>query len=143
MKKQLTAADLDFIRFCIAELEITTRPNIRIGDDHSKAQQHRAMGYYIPAEDIIWVLRGSRLPADWYRTLAHELVHWRQRELGQLLDGADGSQIENEANAQAAVILREWGRRNGTIYILNPQAEPETVESAGPDLPSTLPCALL
>lgn len=116
--KEASTSDLSFIRFCIAELEIQTSPNIRIGDDHAKAQEHRAMGYYSPAENYIWVLRGSRVPADWYRTLAHELVHWRQRELGQGLDGSDGSEIENEANSRAAVLLREWGRRDESIYVL-------------------------
>lgn len=119
MTKTLAQKDLDFIRFCIAELGITTSPNIRVGDDHQKAQDHRAMGYYSPKDNHIWVLRGDRIPADWYRTLAHELVHWRQREEGKALDGADGSEIENEANSRAAVILREWGRRYDHIYVLD------------------------
>jgi antirestriction protein ArdC len=131
--KEASTSDISFVRFCIAELGIQTSPNIRLGDDHRKAQEHRAMGYYSPADNLIWVLRGSRVPADWYRTLAHELVHWRQRELGQGLDGADGSEIENEANSKAAVLLREWGRRDAGIYVLpneeqpaDPQVEPAT-----------------
>lgn len=132
--KEASTSDLSFIRFCIAELGIQTRPNIRIGDDHAKAQEHRAMGYYSPADNYIWVLRGQRVPADWYRTLAHELVHWRQRELGQGLDGADGSEIENEANSKAAVLLREWGRRDQSIYVLPNEAQPvdPQVEPATP-----------
>jgi antirestriction protein ArdC len=131
--KEVNTSDLSFVRFCIAELGIQTSPNIKIGDDHAKAQEHRAMGYYSPAENYIWVLRGSRVPADWYRTLAHELVHWRQREEDKPIDGADGSEIENEANSKAAVLLREWGRRDESIYVLpieeqpaDPQAEPAT-----------------
>lgn len=131
--KEVNTSDLSFVRFCIAELGIQTSPNIKIGDDHAKAQEHRAMGYYSPAENYIWVLRGSRVPADWYRTLAHELVHWRQREEDKPIDGADGSEIENEANSKAAVLLREWGRRDESIYVLpieeqpaDPQAEPVT-----------------
>ena len=120
--KDTTTSDISFVKYCIAELEITTSPNIKIGDDHAKAQEHRAMGYYNPADNYIWVLRGYRVPADWYRTLAHELVHWRQRELGQVMDGADGSELENEANSRAAVLLREWGRRDESIYII-PKAD--------------------
>jgi len=116
MKKELTPANLDFIRFCIAELGIETSPNITIGDDHNKAKEHRALGYYSPVHNYIWVLRGLRVEADWYRTLAHELVHWRQREETKPIDGADGSDIENEANSKAAVLLREWGRRDEAIY---------------------------
>lgn len=120
MKREITTADKDFISFCIDQLEIQTSPKIRIGDDHSKAQEVKAMGYYSPGEDLIWVLRGQRVPADWYRTLAHELVHWRQRELDQRMDGSDGSDLENEANAKAAVILREWGRNHPEIYVIEP-----------------------
>lgn len=129
MKKELAAEDLDFIRFCIEELEIETSPNISIGDDHAKAKQVRAMGYYSPADNQIWVLRGLRVAADWYRTLAHELVHWRQRELGQQMDGSDGSDLENEANSKAAVLLREWGRRDERIYsepVGKPEGEPSS-----------------
>lgn len=132
MKRELTEADLDFIRFCIDRLEIQTGPKIRIGDDHRKAQEVRAMGYYSPGEDLIWVLRGKRVPADWYRTLAHELVHWRQRELGQQMDGSDGSGLENAANSKAGVLLREWGRRYKEIYVLE-QDEPKI--PLGADLP--------
>ena len=123
MKRAITQADKDFIGFCIDQLEIQTSPKIRIGDDHKKAQQVRAMGYYSPVDNLIWVLRGQRVPADWYRTLAHELVHWRQRELGQVMDGSDGSELENEANSKAAVLLREWGRRHEEIYVIDLEEE--------------------
>ena len=122
--KEASTSDLSFIRFCIAELGIETSPNIKIGDDHAKAQERRAMGYFSPADKYIWVLRGQRVPADWYRTLAHELVHWRQREEDKPIDGADGSEIENDANSRAAVLLREWGRRDESIYVLPNQQQP-------------------
>lgn len=123
MKRPISQADQAFIAYCIKELKLTTAPKIRIGDDHRKAQQVRAMGYYNPAENLIWVLRGDRVPADWYRTLAHELVHWRQRELGQEMDGSDGSDLENQANATAGVLLREWGRRYESIYVIEDLAD--------------------
>lgn len=138
MKRDITTADRDFISFCIEQLEIKTSPKIRIGDDHKKAQEVRAMGYYSPGEDLIWVLRGQRVPADWYRTLAHELVHWRQRELGQVMDGSDGSELENEANSKAAVLLREWGRRYSEIYViedLSTDPNSDITQSLGAALP--------
>lgn len=133
MKRELTTVDRDFISFCIQELEIQTSPKIRIGDDHGRAQEVRAMGYYSPKDNLIWVLRGKRVPADWYRTLAHELVHWRQRELGQEMDGSDGSELENEANSKAAVLLREFGRREAGIYVLDEEEDPKI--PMGADLP--------
>lgn len=114
--KPLTTQDQSFIRFCIDQLGIQTGPKIQISDDHQKAQEIRAMGCYYPNEQKIWVLRGERVPADWYRTLAHELVHWRQREQGETLDGSDGSPTENLANSLAGSLLRAWGRENPGIY---------------------------
>ncbi len=38
-------------------------------------------------------------PIDVLRTLAHELVHHKQREDGQELNGEDGSNTENEGEA--------------------------------------------
>ena len=138
MKRPISQADQAFIAYCIKELKLTTAPKIRIGDDHHKAQQVRAMGYYSPSENLIWVLRGDRVPADWYRTLAHELVHWRQRELGQEMDGSDGSDLENQANSTEGVLLREWGRRHDSIYIIEDLADDpnqDITQSLGAELP--------
>ena len=117
MKKQLDPVDQEFIKWSIQKLGIETRAKITVSDNHERAQEVRALGYYSPAENLIWVLRGTRVKADWYRTLAHELVHWRQREEGKVLDGGDGSEIENEANSTAAVLLREFGRSHQEIYV--------------------------
>lgn len=59
--------------------------------------------------DIKVVTRG-RHPMDVMRTLAHELVHWKQRVANQELDGSDGSETENQANAVAGVIMRKFGK---------------------------------
>ena len=47
---------------------------------------------------------------DVLRTLAHELVHWKQCQMGEELDGADGSDTENQANAVAGIIMRRFGK---------------------------------
>lgn len=105
-----------FMHFCQHQLGYKSEPNVRFSDDHREAEQVRAMGYYHAGTNEIWVLRGDRVRADWYRTLAHELVHHAQRERGEWLDGSDGSPTENEANSLAGKILREWGRNNPEIY---------------------------
>jgi hypothetical protein len=47
---------------------------------------------------------------DVLRSIAHELVHYKQNLEGRLIDaakdGSDGSPIENEANAVAGVIMK-------------------------------------
>jgi Zn-dependent peptidase ImmA (M78 family) len=56
--------------------------------------------------------------ADLLRTLAHELVHRKQSEDGRIdyNSGKTGSEIENEANAMAGVLLRKFGKQNEEIY---------------------------
>jgi hypothetical protein len=56
--------------------------------------------------------------ADILRTLGHELVHRKQDEDGRIdmNSGETGSKIENEANAKAGVLLREFGQQNKQIY---------------------------
>jgi hypothetical protein len=56
---------------------------------------------------------------DVCRTLAHELVHYKQDLDKQLEDddaGATGSPQENEANAEAAVIMRNWGKKHPELF---------------------------
>ena len=113
---QATTEVEQFCQFCWSRLKWSTRPVIIVTDDHAEAGSIKSMGSFHPRTGEIRVLRGARLTADWYRTLAHELVHHAQRDSGQTLDGADGSTIENEANSQAAVILREYGRLNPQIF---------------------------
>ena len=113
---QATTEVEQFCQFCWSKLQWSTKPVIIVTDDHAEAQDIKSMGAFHPGTGEIRVLRGARLTADWYRTLAHELVHHAQRDSGKVLDGADGSHIENEANSQAAVILREYGRLNPQIF---------------------------
>jgi Zn-dependent peptidase ImmA (M78 family) len=60
----------------------------------------------------------NRNLADILRTLGHELVHHRQNELGMLdmTSGETGSEIENQANATAGVMMRDFGKRHEQIY---------------------------
>jgi hypothetical protein len=68
----------------------------------------------------IFVVVDGRLTADICRTIAHEMVHRKQDELGlvrnEVKDGADGSPIENNAHAVAGILMREYGRINKQIY---------------------------
>ena len=79
-----------------------------------------ALGGYIPAEKTIMVVNDGRLIADVLRTIAHEMVHCKQEELGKLGDleeaGKSGSKFENQANSIAGILLREYGKMNKQIY---------------------------
>jgi Zn-dependent peptidase ImmA (M78 family) len=69
---------------------------------------------------MLKVYSKDRAIIDVCRSIAHELVHHKQNLEGRITnsesDGADGSPIENEANAVAGVIIRKWGRIHPEVY---------------------------
>lgn len=107
----------EFVEWACGQLGIQQCPDIEIGDDHELAVEMKSMAYFHPGEYRIFVLRGNRLKADWYRSLAHELTHAAQFERGEDLDGSTGSPHENEANSMAGQMLRDWGKIDQSIYI--------------------------
>jgi hypothetical protein len=116
-KDWIDRSDLtEFLDFCKQELGYSAEPHINFSDDLQHAQEVGSMGYFDLETGVIWIFKGRRVKADWYRTLAHELVHHAQRERGSELDGSTGSETENEANAMAGSILRVWGRQNPAIF---------------------------
>lgn len=101
----------DFIKFACNHLELDNTPNIMIIDNPDFSSANKTFGSYDLNNDIIKVQIAKRHPMDIYRTLAHELVHYKQKHSGREMDGGDGSEIENEANATAAVILRQYSHQ--------------------------------
>lgn len=108
-----------FIAFAIKELDIQKPPSgLTLSKDNTKAKTRHTFGTFNPENDKIWLYIGNRNIADSLRTLAHELVHRKQAEDGRLdiNSGKTGSEIENEANAQAGILLRKFGKQNEEIY---------------------------
>lgn len=91
---------------------------IEISYDPNEAKGMTSFGKHTPSTGIIRVVAANRNLADVLRTLAHELVHRKQEKEGRLYAGAgeDGTNIENEANAEAALIMRRFGKANPIIF---------------------------
>ena len=100
------------------DLGIKNAPEIIITNDKKWCQTHRSFGSYEPSTSKITVYLGNRNLADFLRTLGHELVHHYQKENDLLYQdsGETGSEIENDANSKAGVLLRNYGKINNTIY---------------------------
>jgi cytidyltransferase-like protein len=108
-----------FIKYAVKDLGIQKPPSgLTVSYDTNKARKQSTFGTFNPDNDKIWLYVGNRNMADILRTLAHELVHRKQAEDGRLniTSGETGSDIENEANAQAGVLLRNFGKLNKQIY---------------------------
>ena len=116
--KKITA---NFVQYCVNELNIQQRPSIKLIADKDWVAEYRSFGEYNPGEKTIKVYYVGRNTADVLRSLAHELTHHRQEELGMIEQGSGqtGTDIENEANAMAGILLRDYGKQNVQIYDLN------------------------
>ena len=109
----------EFIKYAIKNLGIQNPPrNLSLSYDTAKAKEMRSFGYFDPNSNKIWIYCGNRNMGDILRTLAHELVHRKQDEDGRISyeSGKTGSEIENEANAKAGVLLRDFGKQHEEIY---------------------------
>jgi hypothetical protein len=104
-----------FVEYACNELNID-EPKINIINSPTYSQEYKSFGGYIPSEQEIKVVVHNRNMADILRTLAHELVHHMQNLNGDELNGEDGSDTENQANAMAGVLMREFGRKNPEIF---------------------------
>jgi hypothetical protein len=110
-----------FLGFCKKELEIQSLPKISLITGRDFVENFRSFGEYNPNEMSIRVFITGRNLADVCRSLAHELVHHRQHELGLIYNtaGETGTEIENDANSIAGIIMREYGKLNLGVYGLD------------------------
>ena len=109
----------DFVRFAGEFLELNGDvPNITISYDENEAPGMKSFGKFTPHISDLRVVAVNRNLADVLRTLEHELVHYKQTKDGKLDSNSNdtGSEAENEANAIAGVIMREYGAQNPIIF---------------------------
>lgn len=99
-------------------LKITTKPKINFSNDLKLVELHRTFGSTKPSGDI-WTYVGDRISADVMRTLCHELVHYKQFELGlasKVMNSEQKQRIEDVANAMAGRLMRKYGKKHVEIY---------------------------
>ena len=132
--KRLTDSEIiqDFVNFCVQELDLERSVNLRLRRDPEWARRNRTFGRYNENTQELEVAIGQRHIMDVLRTLGHELVHQRQNETTHLPAnaGEDGSEFENEANAQAGVLMRKYGKSHPELFLND--AELDETEPADP-----------
>lgn len=118
-KKDTYKILLDFIEFAAKDLKLKSLPKFDFKFDNKRSVEHKSFGGYAPGAEHITITVVNRHIMDVCRTLAHELVHYSQDLKKELEDddaGATGSPQENEANARAAVIMRNWGKQHPEYF---------------------------
>lgn len=102
----------DFFPLCMQVLKLNSLPKIRyVGTLEQDIQP--SFGEWDNNNNVLTIALKNRHPNDILRTLAHELVHYKQDQLGMIKpdSGATGSPIENEANAVAGIIMRHFNKK--------------------------------
>lgn len=107
-----------FVKWVKPRLKIKDEPKIKISNDKEQVKKKRTFGTTQPSGEI-WVYLGDRNMADVLRTLVHELVHYGQFDNGKAGLNMSEKQrlaVEDEANAMAGRLMREYGKHNVDIY---------------------------
>ena len=107
---------IGLILFAKKQLELKTIPTIKIQNDR-EGLKTTANYDYTKENKIIKVCAMNRALVDVCRSIAHELVHHKQREEGKPADGRDGSPVENEANAMAGTLMRKFRYVRPELYL--------------------------
>ena len=102
----------DFLPIAKRELKLDKMPPIRI-TKYIKDSDQPTFGKFVNGERTVFVGIEDRHPLDILRTLAHELVHYKQYLRGELghHSGDTGSPEENEAHEKAGVIMRHFDKK--------------------------------
>lgn len=106
----------NFLPIAMNILGIKKLPRISFKLKINPDGQQTSFGQYIPEKNTILVGIDGRHPVDVLRTLAHELVHYKQHRQGKLdkHSGKTGSDEENGANAIAGIIMRHYNKQHPT-----------------------------
>lgn len=120
-QQTLLAAMRDFLPVVMSELDLNTlpkiKPQLRLGTDDQPS-----FGRYANEENAVYLAIENRHIIDILRTLAHELVHYKQDLQGQLAhdSGETGSDEENQANSQAGVVMRNFNKKFPKYFSTTP-----------------------
>jgi hypothetical protein len=108
----------EFIKDTAVKLGINRMPTIHLHRDDDWSVDNTSFGMYVPETHELHVNLSGRHLMDILRTTAHELVHCKQHEISELSaeSGNTGSPWENEANAVAGVIMRNWANSHPEMF---------------------------
>lgn len=141
----------ELLKICKEELKLDRLPPIKLITNGAHHRMHKSFGSFNTETNEIQVEINGRHMIDSMRTLAHELVHYKQ-----LLDdrinpdsGETGSNIENEANAVAGIIMRRFDKKFPDAFNVSiitetkplpriDKIDPKVLKSAVSELENTL-----
>ena len=119
-KKSFDLLVKDFVRFAKIKLNIRNDIPVELIYDLEFSRKYSSFACIMTDSKQIYVSVINRHPVDILRSLAHEMVHYKQMIDGQNIQGHTGSRHENEANAKAGVVLRDYGKMHPELFTMRP-----------------------
>lgn len=119
-KPDLMTIFREFLPFAVEELGLKSVPKIKL-HLHLGADEQPSFGSFNNETKIINIAIEDRHPLDILRTLAHEMVHYKQNEETGLRPGAGatGSPEENQAHKLAGIVMRNFNKANPEFFNTN------------------------
>lgn len=110
-----------FLPLAMQELKVNKLPRIVIRPTLEADDGQATFGRFDNDKECVYLAIANRHPVDVLRTLAHELVHYKQYEQGKMYPGAGetGSPIENQAHVVAGIIMRHFNKKYPNAINLN------------------------
>jgi Zn-dependent peptidase ImmA (M78 family) len=108
-----------FAIFVIKELKIVNAPRLLVSNGKMGLKTTASYDYSSNQDEKLIKVNGkNRMLVDIMRSIAHELVHHKQFEMGKLkVKPPDiGGEIEDEANAVAGQLIKKYSLIDNTIY---------------------------
>lgn len=103
----------DFVKFVAAKLRMDEVPKIHIENDPDFAVTYKTFGIYYPDAAATRIETHGRNIVDILRTIAHELTHHRQMEVGS---PKSRTELEIEATTAAGILVKLYCEQHPELY---------------------------
>jgi hypothetical protein len=111
---------VDFCKFCIKKLKISGDIEICLTGQGADGKGMSTGGFDVFSNKIMARSYGRAL-VDVLRSICHELVHLRQKEVGKFKPGDNipniGGEIEDEANALCGQLIKMYVHEKDKKYL--------------------------
>ena len=107
-----------FYKSCVGKLELKNPPQLRLETTPDWSRENGSFGQYESETNTLILATYGRHVLDILRTMAHEMTHRQQDEREPLpIDaGETGSPWEDQANAMAGRIMRDWAEEQPEMF---------------------------
>ncbi len=103
----------EFVKFVAEKLHMDEVPKVKVSKDPEFATKNKTFGIYFPDANATTVETYGRNIVDVLRTIAHELTHHRQNEVGST---KSRTELEIEATTAAGMLVKIFCEDHPELY---------------------------